>query len=224
MSNDRPEPRSAVERAAVRISADGVTSGDRFVPPIATHHSQQVATFRALSRALAKRRYGLVAFVGFHALLWSLVAVSRALGVGDGGAGMVVFALEVLAILTIFAAPTRLSVGADGILRRWLWTQRFLGYHEISRITRFDKVWFKVWLRARQGAGGWQYTGQVMELRVAPRSGEEVLMPIATSPARPSASIWRANSSSKPRSLPIAVSAEVSVESEIAAMGLRLRL
>jgi hypothetical protein len=179
VSNDRPERKSAVERSSVRTRAAGVTIGDRFVPPTARHHSQQVATFRALSPALAKRRYGVVAFVGAHVFLWSLVGIlaplSRALGMGNSGAGMVVLLLGILAILTVFVA--RLSVGADGILLRWLWTQRFLGYHEIRGITRFDKGW----LGARLGADGWQHTGQVMGFRVALRSGEEVLMPIALS-------------------------------------------
>lgn len=140
--------------------------------------SQQVVIFHALSRALAKRRYGVAALGGFLALLWCLMLIaamiSRALGVSDASAGIVGFALASLAILTVFVARTRLSVGADGILLRWLWTQRFLGYEEIRSITRFDKVW----LGARLGLDGWQYTGQVIGLRVALRSGEEVLMPI----------------------------------------------
>ena len=49
----------------------------------------------------------------------------------------------------------------------------------------------------------------------------EVEMAMTTSPGRPSASIWRAKIRSKPKSLPAAVSVDVSVVSAIAAIGAR---
>jgi len=48
-----------------------------------------------------------------------------------------------------------------------------------------------------------------------------VEMPIATSPDRPSASTWRENSESNPKSLPQAVITEESVVNAIAAMAAR---
>ena len=52
----------------------------------------------------------------------------------------------------------------------------------------------------------------------------EVEMAMATSPGLPSASIWRAKMRSKPRSLPAAVSAELSVVKAMAAMAARFGL
>jgi hypothetical protein len=136
--------------------------------------SQKVATFQALSRALAKRRYGVAAFGGFLALQVIAIMISRAIGVGEGVANIVASVLAALATVTIFGTPTRLSVGADGIALRWLWTRRFFGYDEINHITRFDKVWWG----AHWGPDGWQYAGQVLGLRIVLHSGEEVLVPI----------------------------------------------
>jgi len=67
--------------------------------------------------------------------------------------------LLTVAMVILFAAPTQLSIGSDGIAVRWLWTRRFLGFDQITGVTRFEKGWGN---------------SRLVGLRVVLRSGETV--------------------------------------------------
>jgi hypothetical protein len=129
--------------------------------------SQRVAQFRTSSRAVAKRRYTAVAVGTFMAVYGAFVAsIARANhGHSPALAGVfgVAFALSLIGLVTVMLVPTRLGVGADGIVLRWFGRSRFLGYGDITGVFRFDKGWG----RNRQ-----------IGLTVTLRSGEEVAIPI----------------------------------------------
>src|SRR5580704_6521918 len=128
--------------------------------------SQTVATFRTLSRALARRRYlvgTLGAFFGAYALF-----VGDIVGRGPHAAppvlSVVLFGLTAISFLVVMLVPTRLDVGADGVMLSWFGRKRFIGYGDVEALRRYDKGWG----RSRQ-------VGVALTLR----SGEEVLVPIS---------------------------------------------
>ena len=126
--------------------------------------TQTVATFRTLSRAVAKRRYlaiGVAMFVAMYGGLVSGFAGARrspAMGAVFGlGLGFMI-----IAMMTVMLMPTKLSVGADGIVLRWFFRDRFIGYGDVARMERYEK-----------GFGRSRHVGLTLTLR----SGEEVLIP-----------------------------------------------
>jgi hypothetical protein len=128
--------------------------------------SQTVATFRTLSRALARRRYlvgTLGAFFGAYALF-----VGDIVGRGPHAAppvlSVVLFGLTAISFLVVMLVPTRLDVGADGVMLSWFGRKRFIGYGDVEALRRYDKGWG----RSRQ-------VGVALTLR----SGEKVLVPIS---------------------------------------------
>ncbi len=147
----------------VEIQVPSADVGRDLLRAIGLDASQAVAEFRSLSRALSKRRYGVAAGVGFGGLLMGFLAVLGNFPAANVLASpLLVVALVAMAVL--FASPTRISVGADGIALRWLWTRRFLGFDEITSVARFDKGWGN---------------SRILGMRVTLRSGEVV--EIATS-------------------------------------------
>ena len=120
--------------------------------------TQSVASFRTMSRAVTRRRYT----AAIAALFLAVGIVPRLLG--SGAASGVGIATVLLALVMI--VPTRLSVGADGLVLRWFGRSRFLAHGEIAGVTRYDKSW------GRSSQVG---------LAVRLRSGEEVLIPVAQS-------------------------------------------
>jgi hypothetical protein len=125
--------------------------------------SQTVAEFRTLSRAVAKRRY-IAAIVGV--LIGMYGGFVSAFARGHGGAtGAVLglgFFVAIASMITLFVMPTKLSVGADGIVLRWFFRDRFISYGDVAHVERYEK-----------GVGRSRHVG----LSVALRSGEEVLIP-----------------------------------------------
>jgi hypothetical protein len=148
-------------RLPVEIQVGSTTKGRQLLRALGLDASQTVAVFRTLSRALAKRRYGL-ALGGAFAGVWVGFMGARGHS-GMNGPTAVAFAAMVLAMLAVFFVPTTFSVGADGVALRWLWTRRFIGYDEIDVVSRFDRGWGR---------------DRISGLRLTLRSNEEVLVPI----------------------------------------------
>ena len=122
--------------------------------------TQSVASFRTMSRAVTRRRYT----AAIAALFLAVGIVPRLLG--SGAASGVGFVIATVLLALVMIVPTRLSVGADGLVLRWFGRSRFLAHGEIAGVTRYDKSW------GRSSQVG---------LAVRLRSGEEVLIPVAQS-------------------------------------------
>lgn len=127
--------------------------------------SQSVATFRTASRAVAKQRYVAGVAAGFVATgaVFGAVAARARVGPGTGALAGLGLILAIISMMVVLLAPTKLSVGADGLVLRWLGTSRFIGLGEITQVTRYER-----------GFGRSRQVG----LTIVLRSGEEVIVPV----------------------------------------------
>jgi hypothetical protein len=151
-------------RLPIELQAGSTEEGRGLLRALGLDASQTVAHFRTLSRALAKRRHWLLFGMGFAAFWLGLVnSLATRAHMGPSGATILVCLAGLVAALSLLLAPARLSVGADGIAIRWLWTKRFLGYDEIREASRYEK-----------GVGRSHVSG----IRIILRSSEEVLVPV----------------------------------------------
>src|SRR5262249_43554878 len=92
--------------------------------------SQTTATFRGGSLAVTRYRWALFGVILPAALLFGIF--SRAIGP----------ALTLPFFLTMLAPaiwPSWLTIGADGILLRWLWVREFIPTKDIQLVTRFER-------------------------------------------------------------------------------------
>jgi hypothetical protein len=121
--------------------------------------SKAVAEFRTSSRITAM--WSLMATLG----CWLGPTVIEAARATMHAYPLLFFGLQILLTGLLSAVPviahTRLSVGADGIALRWMWTRRFLGYNQIRDVTRYD-----------EGGG----SSRVVGVKIWLRSGEEMLL------------------------------------------------
>lgn len=103
--------------------------------------SQTVSTFRAQSRAVAKRRYTVGAVGAFFGLYCAFAAgLANARQHPTTGAALgIFFVVGLVALITVLLMPTWVDVGADGITLRWFGRKRFLGYGEILDVARYDR-------------------------------------------------------------------------------------
>lgn len=143
-------------RPAVEIQVRDTAQGRELLRALGLDASQAVADFRTPSRALSKRRYSVGAGVGFAAIAMGFVPATTG---AHPAAVPALLGLLTVAMVFLFAAPTQLSIGSDGIAVRWLWTRRFLGFDQITGVTRFEKGWGN---------------SRLVGLRVVLRSGETV--------------------------------------------------
>ena len=152
----------------VELEVGSTDEGRGLLRALGLDVSQTVARFRAMSRAVARKRYtvGLVgAFVACYVAFIVDMARRHAHGASPIAVGLL--ALSALAMMVVFLMPTWLSVGADGIVVSWFGRKRFIGYADVVRVARYEKGW-----------GRSRYVGVTLYLR----SGEEV--PIPTGQAR----------------------------------------
>jgi hypothetical protein len=129
--------------------------------------SQTVSTFRAQSRAVAKRRYMVGMMGGFFGLYAAFVSgfLRGSHHPGGGAALGILFVLGLVALVTVVVMPTWVDVGADGIALRWFGRKRFYGYGEILDVAAFSR-----------GSGRSRQIGVDVTLR----SGEVIPVPIGT--------------------------------------------
>jgi hypothetical protein len=152
-------------RPEVQIQVWSTEEGRALLHALGLDASQTVAVFRTASLVLAKRRYGIALGAGL-ALLWVLF-VQTIMHLPDMGRVVMIgapFLIVLSAILSMM--PSRFSVGADGIVLRWLWVRRFVGYDDITGVTRFDRGWG---------------SSRVLGLSLALRSGGTVELPVSQS-------------------------------------------
>jgi hypothetical protein len=145
--------------ASIEIEVPSQNEARSLLRALGLDTSQTVAVFQARSRAYAERWYPAVAVVLFGAAF---------LGAGALRAGSLRFVIAGAAVVALFVAflwPTRVTVGADGVVLRWLGRDRFLGYGDVDHVARFD-----------EGVGN----GRSVGVRIVLRSGEIVRVPLGS--------------------------------------------
>jgi hypothetical protein len=153
-------------RTPVEIQVGSTGEGRALLRALGLDASQTVATFRGVSMMLAKRRYGMIiglAFGGFIAGMMNALRF-RGLSPAFGAMGFVLLATSIVAFAGLMIAPTRITVGADGIATRWLWQKRFYGFDEIDAVNRFERGYGR---------------SHVVGLKLLLRDGKEVFLPMS---------------------------------------------
>lgn len=122
--------------------------------------SQTTATFRLPSKAISNLRWRMVVLGVFMAM----GAAAAALGARGPGAGLPVI-LASVAALAFILAPSRLDIGADGVVMSWLGTARFIPWGDVRSVESYVET----------EAGRKQWHGVQLELG----SGELVRVPVS---------------------------------------------
>jgi hypothetical protein len=151
-------------RTPVEIQVGSMGEARALLRALGLDASQTVATFRGISKLLAKRRYLMSVGLFFGGFVFGMTNVFRFLSPAFSAVGVAMFAASALTFAVLMIAPMRITVGADGIATRWLWQKRFYGFGEISMVTRFER-----------GFG----RSRVVGLELLLRSGEEVFLPMS---------------------------------------------
>ncbi len=154
----------------LRVPDEG--GGLRMLRALGFDASQTVARFRIMSRVKQQRGK-----VNALVVLTAMLSPALALVVTVMLAPAFVFLGRVLHVpgvqflmlipflmmLALFSVPTHLLVGADGLLIKWLFWQRFIAHDQIQRVTRYD-----------EGSSGKRYVG----IDVVLHSGETIRLPV----------------------------------------------
>jgi hypothetical protein len=117
----------------IRIAVRDADQGRELLRALGIDASQVSAHYWAMARPLGEPR----AFAQAGLLL----ALTVALGLLAGPAAAPTFAVGLVALIVMFAGfivPTRVVVGGDGVLLRWLGTIRFVPWSRVTDIERFD--------------------------------------------------------------------------------------
>lgn len=163
----RPKPAVRLNRRGVappiEIVVENEAEGRRLLHAMGFDASQTVAHFRVMSRAMAHRGRLFAAYVLLIVLGGLLGSLGAALHIEAPLVSLL--GIVFLSIAAVALAPSRLDVGADGILIRWLGRRRFIDYAEVELVTRFDAGF------GRSRMGG-------VDLLL--KSGESVRVPVGT--------------------------------------------
>jgi hypothetical protein len=149
-------------RLPVELQATSTGEARALLRALGLDVSQTVATFRTLSRLMSKRRYGFTLGVLFGA---SFLTLGRTVGPHPSSLALALMVLIGFVGAFLALAPTRLDVGADGIALQWLGQTRFIGYEDITVVTRFERSWGR---------------SRMMGIKLLLRSNDEVLIPVTT--------------------------------------------
>jgi hypothetical protein len=117
----------------VRLVVRDVDEGRALLQALALDASRVSAHYWAMARPLGEPR------TFAHAGL--LLALTIAVGLVVGPAVPPVFAVALVALIVLFAGiavPTRVVVGGDGVLLRWLGTVRFVPWSSVTDVESFD--------------------------------------------------------------------------------------
>lgn len=147
----------------VELEVGSTDEGRALLRALGLDVTQTVTRFRAMSRAVARKRYMasvMAAFFACYAGFIGNLTSRHTHGVSPTAA--LLLGLSVLVMMVVLLMPTRLSVGADGIVVSWFGRERFIGYADVLRVARYETGW-----------GRSRYVGITVYLR----SGEEVPIP-----------------------------------------------
>ncbi len=126
---------SARRRGSLALVVRDLEQGRLLLSALGVDPTCVSAHFYTLARPLSEPR----AF----ARAATLVALVMALGVVAGQTAAAALALAVVTVLVVFVGatvPTRVTVGADGVLLRWLGTLRFVPWTSVLSIDAVDGV------------------------------------------------------------------------------------
>ncbi len=148
-------------RSDIEIAVPDWTQGEQVLSALGFGVDQTVGRFRTLSRmrAVAPLKafaVGVGGLVGMGLLVAILAEIHPSLGI----IGMLGF---LVAMITVQHAPTRLEVGADGLLTRWLGRERFIDYDDVVSVAEKER-----------GFGNQKHSGVELQLR----SGETYRIPV----------------------------------------------
>ncbi len=151
-------------RLPLELVAGDAAESRRLLRALGFDASQSVVRFRTLSKLLSDNGWILALIFGVTVMVATSVTSGR---VSTGStlasatvlAGLIAFA----AALAIVLLPTRLSVGADGLVLAWAGRKRFLGYGDIDFVATYDRSFGRSQLRG---------------VEVFLKSGETVKIPI----------------------------------------------
>jgi hypothetical protein len=153
----------------IELEVESEAEGRKLLHAMGLDASQAVATFRLPSRALATKwsRFLPFAFIPF------LMAAGM-FGAHHGPLSAILPLLPflMLAYVLVLIVPSKVHVGADGLLIEWLRTKRFIPHAEISDVMEYES-----------GYGKSRMSG--LDLRLA--SGEIVRIPVTSKKWGPSA-------------------------------------
>ena len=138
--DDRP-PRVVIQRRRrlpIVIEVASAAEGSALLRALGLDPSRTLGTFRALSPLIAKRPYlaPLMQFVINLSLQIFLRPMLHREGLGLVGA---LAMLGILSSALFVMMTTRVLVGADGVVLRWLWRERFVPYRDIGRIANYAR-------------------------------------------------------------------------------------
>ncbi len=132
-------------RLSVGFSVDNLDEGRRVLETLKLDAGHVSAQFWATAPS-SKHFYTRWKLAMIGPVLWIASTVGAGVlfgsshGAGPKAAGvffaaaMVVGMSAMLALIGQMAVPTRVVVGSDGILTRWLWQQRFISWRDISNV------------------------------------------------------------------------------------------
>ncbi len=145
----------------IEIEVESEAEGRRLLRAMGLDASQSVATFRLPSRALASKWFRFVPFA-FIPLFMGFGAMSAN---GHLNAVLSVVPFLMLAYVLALLVPSKVHVGADGVLVTWMRTKRFIPHAAIAELTEYESGW-----------GNSRLLG--VDIRLA--SGEVVRVPVAS--------------------------------------------
>jgi hypothetical protein len=123
----------------IEIVFDEMSKAHELLKTLGLDASQTVATFSAMSRmqaSVAKRTA-----VSFGAAFGGAALTVLAAVLGAGGVSPVGMLLAMAVILTLLFSRTKVEVGADGIMVRWLGSKRFISHSEIAGVSSAIEGW-----------------------------------------------------------------------------------
>lgn len=125
---------------SVLLEVDNEQEGQKLLTALGLDASQTVAELRALSPYFEMPGWKQLLMSFTPALLGGFaVAWSAALGRAAAPFGVVGFILTTLLFVAGILWPSRLSIGADGILSRWLWRRRFFPFSQLERVDPVER-------------------------------------------------------------------------------------
>lgn len=125
--------------------------------------SQVAVSFGAPSRLLSEPRLSIPFGIVMALLFVGLGVATRALGLGRGP---VQLPLMIIMGLLFVVLRTRLTVGADGVLRTWFWQKNFWSWADVTRIQTYVDSSF------------WSSNNRWRGVELVLRSGASVRFPI----------------------------------------------
>jgi hypothetical protein len=149
-------------RRRTDIAVSSVEEGRALLRALGLDASQTAATVRGMSRMFAVQGWKMVPFV-FGMVFAAMLCGFAARTLHNPQFFAAFMPLFMLAFASTMLIPTKIRVGADGILTRWAGAEKFYGYREIERVAQYES-----------GFGTRKYVGVELTLR----SGKSVRLPV----------------------------------------------